>query len=134
MRHRLALAVLMLPWGPALAQDLPQGPKLGPPPPLPEAPCDTERADRGDWLEGVWLSPGARWEIRRTAAGLVWRVERGSDSDSGPVGPVSACSVVLRGAGGAVVLDGVRSGSGAVLAHTPAPDGPGGHWLLRRQP
>ncbi|TAN63050.1 MAG: hypothetical protein EPN20_10275, partial [Magnetospirillum sp.] len=65
---------------PAWADDLPRGPKAAPPEPLPEATCDTARADTGDWLVGRWVAPYSKWEFQRAAGGgLVWTLDQKPD-------------------------------------------------------
>jgi len=119
---------------PAWSQDLPQGPKLGPPSGLPEAPCDTARPDSGDWLLGTWGSGAARWQVSRGPAGLIWQRGEGGPLAQGRVAEVSSCSVVLHDTSGGVALEGVRSPSGAIYAHGPDSGGAAGRWVLRRQP
>ena len=122
----LALALLSAA-GAAGAQDLPQGPKLGPPAsPLPEPACDTARPDSGDWLVGAWVAPEGRWEIRREGAALSWRGPAGA----GRVLAHSACSLSLGDADGAVALEAVRSPSGMLYAHLPG-DRAGRRLVLR---
>ncbi len=77
-RAALALCCLLIST-PALAQDLPKGPKAPPPEPLPDAPCDAAKADSGDWLVGRWVAPFSKWQFKRDAQGLVWKLEKKPD-------------------------------------------------------
>ena len=105
MRRFAAAAVLMLAAWPALGQELPKFPKARPPQPLPEATCDVDKADAGDWLLGGWVAPETRFQFSRTAKGIVWTMDRkGAGGEfgwqdgaviDGRVATLSACSVGL---------------------------------------
>lgn len=86
MRKILILAVLAaaIP-ALALAEDLPQFPKVAPPEPLPDAVCDTTLASTGDWLIGRWVAPQTRWDFSRNSGGIAWTLERkgGMNSEFG---------------------------------------------------
>ena len=149
LRHIAILSAFLLAFGlPALAEDLPQGPKVAPPEPLPEAECDTAKSDTGEWLVGRWVAPYSKWEFRRSAAGdLVWTLDQKPDINrslgwkegahiDGKVTAVSACSLRLTaGDGGEVAFafDGVRTGDGKIYGYAVNVSGQQLRWVLRRE-
>lgn len=129
---------------PAVAQELPQFPKSGPPDSLPEPVCDTTRADGGDWLLGHWVSPHSRWEFHRQDGALHWVLERkGSVNDTlgwdegarldGAVTAVSPCSFTLDGGNGQFVMNAVLTDGGKVFGVAVNPKGDSVRFLLRRE-
>jgi len=147
-RLRLVLAAMLsLLAVPALAQDLPQGPKAPPPDPLPEPLCDAARPDSGDWLVGRWVMPYGRWDIRREAGGLAWTLEQKPDINAalgwkdgaridGTVQAVSACTLRLvagEGGGTAFAFDGVRTEDGRIYGYATSRAGQRIRWTLRRE-
>ncbi len=141
----VALIALALP---ALAEDLPQGPKAPPPEPLPEASCDAAKPDSGDWLVGRWVAPYSKWEFRRAAAGnLVWTLEQKPDINrsegwkdgarfDGKVDAVSACTLRLTaGDNGEVAFtfNGVLTEGGKIYGYAANSSGQQLRWVLRRE-
>lgn len=140
----LAVIALSLP---AFADDLPQGPKMPPPDPLPEVSCDTAKADSGDWLVGRWVSPYAKWEFRRAAGGdLVWTLDQKPDINrslgwkeganiDGKVAAISACTLRLTaGDNGEVAFtfDGVKTDEDKIYGYAVNTSGQQLRWVLRR--
>ncbi len=148
-RTGIGIAVLLLLASalPVSAEDLPQGAKLGPPEPLPEASCDTSRADAGGWLVGRWVAPYSRWEFSSSSAGLAWRLEQKPDINAaagwkdgatltGPVQAVSACSMrLVAGEGGeeAFTFDGILTDDGKIYGFAVNRSGQRKRWVLRRE-
>ena len=149
LRQLAVLTALLLGFAvPALAEDLPQGPKAAPPEPLPEAECDTAKSDSGDWMLGRWVAPYSKWEFRRSAAGdLVWSLEQKPDINrslgwkdgahiDGKVAAVSACTLRLTaGDNGEVAFtfDGVRTSDGKIYGYAMNTSGQQLRWVLRRE-
>ena len=145
MRLALLPAALLLAAAlPAAAEDLPQFPKVGPPEPLPEAPCDTARPSTGDWLLGRWVAPQARWEFSRSGEGLAWTLERkgGMNSDfgwqdgaqiSGTAEKITGCTVSLVAGQGAFHFQGVLTESGKLYGFATGRKGDVVRFTLRRE-
>lgn len=138
------VAALLVAALPAIAQDLPQFPKEGPPGALPEAGCDTTLASDGQWLLGRWVSPQSHWEFARQGGSLVWSLDRrgGVTGDfgwssgarlEGTVEAVSPCSVRLTAGGGQFVMDGVLSDGGKLFGVAANAQGKTTRFLLRRE-
>lgn len=133
--------------GPALAQDLPKGPKAPPPEPLPDATCDTAKADSGDWLVGRWVAPFSRWEFKRDAQGLVWKLEQKPDINrdlgykqgtviEGKVTAISPCTMNLQATENgetAFAFEGVRTEDGKIYGYALNKAGQNARWILRRE-
>jgi hypothetical protein len=131
----------------AMAQDLPKGPKAPPPEPLPDATCDTAKADSGDWLVGRWVAPYSKWEFKRETQGLVWKLEQKPDINrdlgykqgtviEGKVTEISACTLKLLGSeNGETVfsLEGVRTEDGKIYSYATSKSGQSARWTLRRE-
>lgn len=146
-RAALAVCCLLAAAPAALAQELPKGPKAPPPEPLPDATCDTDAADAGDWLVGRWVAPYSKWEFRREAQGLVWRLEQKPDLNKdlgykqgtvieGKVESISPCTMHLVAAeNGATAFDfqGVRTEDGKIYGYAVNKAGQGARWTLRRE-
>lgn len=129
---------------PALAQDLPQFPKIAPPSSLPEAACDTGVANSGDWLLGRWVSPQSRWEFKRQDGALVWSLDRKGSINTGfgwsdgtrldgVVRAISACSFTLSAGNDQFVMDGVLTEDGKIYGAAANPKGDTARFLLRRE-
>lgn len=143
MRPVLMLA-LLLAATPALADDLPQFPKVAPPEPLPEASCDTTLANNGEWLLGRWVAPQARWEFTRAPGGIAWTLERkgGMNADfgwqdgaqiTGAAEKVTGCTVVLVAGQGAFRFEGVLTESGKLFGFATSRKGEVVRFTLRRE-
>lgn len=143
MRPLLLLAVLLAAT-PALAEDLPQFPKIGPPEPLPEASCDTALANNGEWLLGRWVAPQARWEFTRAADAIHWTLDRkgGMNADfgwqdsaqiTGTAEKVSGCTVTLVAGQGAFRFEGVLTESGKLFGFAANRKGDVVRFTLRRE-
>lgn len=139
----LALAAL-LSTTPAWADDLPQGPKAGPPEPLPEPQCDTAQLDRGDWLLGRWVAPQARWEFVRAGAGIAWTLDQKGSPEAagwhnganlaGTVAAISGCTVTLAaGETGAFTFEGVLTEGGRIYGFATNKAGRHIRYVLRRE-
>ncbi|EME70218.1 hypothetical protein H261_09172 [Paramagnetospirillum caucaseum] len=146
--RRAALALCcLLAAAPTWAEDLPQGPKAPPPEPLPDAPCDTARPDSGDWLVGRWVAPYSKWEFRRDAQGLAWKLEQKPDVNrnlgykqgaviEGKVTAVSPCTMTLQAAENgetAFAFEGVRTEDGKIYGYAVNKAGQNARWTLRRE-
>lgn len=129
---------------PAAAQDLPQGPKAGPPEPLPEAGCDTARANDGAWLLGRWVAPQARWEFSRGDTAIAWTLDhKGSVGSNfgwregaritGAVTKVTGCTVTLSAGEGAFAFEGVLTESGKLYGFATNAKGDHVRFVLRRE-
>jgi len=144
----LALVAVFALAMPALAdEDLPQGPKMTPPEPLPEPICDTAKPDTGDWLVGRWVAPYSKWEFSRAEGGLGFRLEQKPDINrslgwkdgatfTGKVVTVSPCSLRLAaGDNGEVAFafEGVRTDDGKIYGFAVNPAGQQLRWVLRRE-
>lgn len=138
-----ALAVLLLA-APVAAQDLPQGPKAGPPEPLPDAACDTGVASDGAWLLGRWVAPQARWEFARADASIAWTLDqkgavganfgwREGARITGTVTRVTGCTVALSAGEGAFAFEGVLTESGKLYGFATNPKGERVRFVLRRE-
>lgn len=143
MRPLLAALALSLAV-PAAAEDLPQGPKAGPPEPLPEAACDTTLPNNGAWLLGRWVAPQARWEFTRGDAALTWVLDQKGSIGSnfgwregaritGTVTKVTGCTVTLIAGEGAFAFDGVLTDSGKLYGFATNPKGDHVRFVLRRE-
>ncbi|MBR9971246.1 hypothetical protein [Magnetospirillum sulfuroxidans] len=139
-----ALALCLCASLPALAQELPQFPKAGPPGSLPEPLCDTALANNGEWLVGRWVSPQSRWEFHRQGTALVWSLERkGSINDGlgwsegtrfdGNVDAVSGCTFSISAGGGQFVMEGVLTDGGKVFGVAANAKGNSARFILRRE-
>ncbi|BAE49633.1 hypothetical protein [Paramagnetospirillum magneticum] len=145
-RAALALCCLLISV-PALAEDMPKSPKAPPPEPLPDATCDTTKADAGDWLAGRWVAPYSKWEFKRDAQGLTWKLEQKPDLNSnlgykqgtvieGKVSELSACTLRLTAVeNGETAFDfeGVRTEDGKIYGYATNKAGQGARWTLRRE-
>lgn len=146
-RAALALCCLFLAVPAALAEDLPKGPKAPPPEPLPDATCDTTKADSGDWLVGRWVAPYSKWEFKRDAQGLVWKLEQKPDINrdlgykqgtviEGKVEAISACTMKLvatENGETAFAFEGVRTEDGKIYGYAANKAGQNARWTLRRE-
>jgi hypothetical protein len=146
MRRALLPLCLLLAAAPALAQELPKGPKAPPPEPLPDAPCDAARPDSGEWLLGHWVAPYAKWEFRRDGAALAWTLEQKPDINrdlgykegavlNGKIDEVSACTLKLTARENgetAFAFEGVRTEDGKIYGYASNQKGQGARWTLRR--
>ena len=145
-RAALALCCLLIS-APALAEDLPKGPKAPPPEPLPDATCDTAKADSGDWLVGRWVAPFSKWEFKREAQGLVWKLEQKPDINrdlghkqgtviEGKVSEISPCTMKLvatENGETAFAFEGVRTEDGKIYGYALNKAGQNARWILRRE-
>ncbi|KIL97089.1 hypothetical protein CCC_00150 [Paramagnetospirillum magnetotacticum MS-1] len=146
--RRAALALCcLLTAVPALAEDLPQGPKAPPPEPLPDAICDIAKPDSGDWLLGRWVAPYSKWEFKREAQGLTWTLEQKPDINrdlgykqgtviDGKVSELSACTFRLTAVENgetAFNFEGVLTDGGKIYGYATNKAGQGARWILRRQ-
>lgn len=143
-RLSLSLAALCLA-APALAQELPQFPKIAPPEPLPEPICDTGLANNGEWLLGRWVAPQARWEFTRAAdKGIAWTLERkgGMNADfgwqdgtqiNGTAEKITGCSVTLVAGQGAFRFEGVLTDTGKLYGYATSRRGEVVRFTLRRE-
>ncbi|MBI5162468.1 MAG: hypothetical protein HY985_01045 [Magnetospirillum sp.] len=141
----LALVFALAVAAPAVAQELPQFPKAGPPQPVPDAPCDVALPSSGDWLLGRWVAPQTRFEFGRAKEAILWTMERkgGLNEDfgwdkgaaiEGRVVQVSACTVRLTaGEGDAFVFDGVRTDDGKIFGSATNKAGRNVRFVLRRE-
>jgi hypothetical protein len=140
----LAPLALLLAAAPALAQELPQFPKVGPPEPLPEAFCDTKQPNSGEWLLGRWVAPQTRWEFNRTEAAISWTLDRkgGMNQDfgwqdgaqiTGTTEAVSGCTVTLVAGQGAFRFEGVLTDSGRLYGFATNTKGDMVRFTLRRE-
>jgi len=140
----LAAALLMVCGLPALAEDLPQFPKAGPPGSLPEAICDTALPNTGGWLLGRWVSPHSRWEFVRQGNGMAWILDRKGSVDDGmgwsagtrldgAVTALSGCSFTIGAGDGQFTMDGVLTDGGKVFAVATNSKGKTARFLLRRE-
>lgn len=146
-RAALALCCLFAVVPAALAEDLPKGPKAPPPEPLPDATCDTTKADSGDWLVGRWVAPYSKWEFKRDAQGLVWKLEQKPDINrdlgykqgtviEGKVEAISPCTMKLVAAENgetAFAFEGVRTEDGKIYGYALNKAGQNARWTLRRE-
>lgn len=147
MRRTALTLCCLLASAPAWAGDeLPQGPKAPPPEPLPEASCNTDKPDSGDWLLGPWVAPYSKWEFRREGADLIWQLEQKHDVNrelgykegatfGGKVDKVSGCTVNLTATnnGKAVfVFEGVVIEGGRIYGYAHNDAGQSARWTLRR--
>lgn len=144
MRRALLVAVLTLVAVPALAEDFPQSPKIGPPEPLPEPICDTTLANNGGWLLGRWVAPQTRMEFTRAGDALAWTMDRKGSVNTdfgwqdgtqigGGVETVSGCTVTLSGGQGAFRFQGVLTDSGKLYGFAVNPKGETVRFTLRRE-
>jgi len=133
---------------PALSADgdepLPQSPKIRPPQPLPEATCDTGRANGGDWLLGRWVGPQTALAFNRGGDGIAWVLDRKSAAGEfgwsaaatidGKVAAVTACTVhLVAGPEGAFQFDGVLSDEGRLYGTAINKAGANVRFVLRRE-
>ncbi|ARJ64420.1 hypothetical protein WV31_01270 [Magnetospirillum sp. ME-1] len=146
-RAALALCCLFAAIPAALAEDLPKGPKAPPPEPLPDAPCDTAKADSGDWLVGRWVAPYSKWEFKREPQGLAWKLEQKPDINrdlgykqgtviEGKVDAVSPCTMKLTATENgetAFAFEGVRTEDGKIYGYAVNKAGQNARWTLRRE-
>lgn len=143
MRIAVILAALLVA-APALAQDFPQGPKAGPPEPLPDAVCDTSLANNGDWLIGRWVGPQAKWEFTRKAETIAWTLERkgGVNQDfgwqdgaviTGIADRTTACTIHLSAGEGAFQFEGVLTEGGKLFGFATNRKGDHVRFTLRRE-
>lgn len=139
-----AFALALLLAAPALAEDFPKSPKVGPPEPLPEPACDTALANNGQWLLGRWVAPQTRVEFTREADGLAWRMERkGSLNEefgwrdgavmSGRVDRATGCTLAMSGGAGAFVFEGVLTDPGKIYGFATNRKGEHVRFVLRRE-
>lgn len=144
MRLAPVLAALLLAAAPAMAQELPQFPKAGPPEPLPEASCDTGLANNGEWLLGRWVAPQAKWEFARANGGIAWTLDRkgGMNQEfgwrdgaqiSGTADKVTGCTVHLTAGEGAFQFEGVLTDGGKLYGFATNTKGERVRFTLRRE-
>ncbi|CUW41503.1 conserved protein of unknown function [Magnetospirillum sp. XM-1] len=145
--RRAALALCCLLAAPALAEDLPKGPKAPPPEPLPDATCDTTKADSGEWLLGRWVAPYSKWEFKRDAQGLAWKLEQKPDINrdlgykqgtviEGKVEAISPCTLKLTATENGettFAFEGVRTEDGKIYGYALNKAGQNARWTLRRE-
>ncbi len=143
--RRLAVAVVLaLAAVPALAQELPKFPKARPPQPLPEATCDVDRANSGDWLLGGWVAPQTRFHFSRPGKDIVWTMDRKGGGDEfgwqegatidGRVAAVSACTLrLVAGPDGAFTFEGVLTEGGMIYGYATNKAGDAVRFVLRRE-
>jgi hypothetical protein len=143
-RAATAFAVLMFATLPAMAQELPQFPKAGPPEPLPEPSCDISLPNNGAWLVGRWVAPQSRWEFVRDGAAITWTLERkgGLNQDfgwqdgtliTGSADKLTGCTVHLVAGQGAFQFDGVLTDSGKIYGFATSRKGEVVRFTLRRE-
>lgn len=140
---RLAVALVLLSALPAVAQDLPQSPKIGPPEPLPDPACDTRIANNGAWLPGRWVAPQARWEFTAKDDGIAWSLDQKAVGASfgwregaritGMVTKVTGCTLQLSAGEGAFVFEGVLTEAGKIYGFATNPKGEHIRFVLRRE-
>lgn len=144
IRRVLLSLCLAVPAAAALAEDLPQFPKIGPPQPLPDATCDTGLANDGDWLIGRWVAPNTKWSFTRQTQAIGWSLERKGGINegfgwrdgatiTGTVDSVSGCSVVLKAGDGAFLFEGVLTEAGKLYGYAANPKGEHVRFVLRRE-
>lgn len=144
MRRPLILAFLLLAATPAMAQDLPQFPKVAPPEPLPDAICDTTHASTGDWLIGRWVAPQSRWEFTRANGGIAWSLDRKGNLNgefgwqdgtqiAGTADKVTGCTVHLTAGEGAFQFEAVLTDSGKLFGFATNKRGENVRFTLRRE-
>jgi hypothetical protein len=142
--RRLLFAVALLLAAPAAAQELPQGPKAGPPEPLPEAACDVGLPNNGAWLLGRWVAPQARWEFFRNDSAIAWTLDqkgsvgsnfgwRDGTQITGVVTRVTGCTAALSAGEGAFAFEGVLTESGKLYGFATNPKGEHVRFVLRRE-
>ena len=143
MRRILILALLAA--TPAMAQELPQFPKIAPPEPLPDAMCDTSAATTGDWLIGRWVAPQSRWEFTRAANGTIaWTLDRKGSANTdfgwqdgtkidGVAEKVTGCTIHLTAGKGAFQFDGVLTEGGKLFGFATNKRGENVRFTLRRE-
>ena len=141
----LFLTAAALPAAAAEDEDrLPQFPKAGPPNPLPEAACDTRRADAGDWLLGRWVGPQTALAFTRGGESITWVMDRKSNAGEfgwtagavfdGRVAAVTGCTVRLTaGPDDAFVFEGVLTGEGRLYGYAVNKAGADVRFVLRRE-
>ena len=143
MRNVVILALTLLA-APALAQELPQFPKIAPPEPLPDAICDTRLANNGEWLLGRWVAPQSRWEFTRAGEGITWTLDRkgGANADfgwqdgtqiTGKAEKVTGCTVELVAGQGAFRFEGVLTDGGRLFGFATNKKGENVRFTLRRE-
>lgn len=144
MRFALVLAALLAAAAPALAQELPQFPKVGPPEPLPEPACDTTLPNNGAWLLGRWVAPQMRMEFTRAGEAIAWTLERkgGMNADfgwqdgtqiSGGAEKLSGCTATLVAGQGAFRFEGVLTDTGKLFGFATNRRGEVVRFILRRE-
>lgn len=144
MRRVALICAALVAAAPALAEDLPQFPKIAPPEPLPEATCDTGLANNGEWLLGRWVGPQARWEFTRAAGAITWVLDRkgGMNADfgwqdgaqiSGTADKVTGCTVSLVAGQGAFRFEGVLTDTGKLYGYATSRKGEVVRFTLRRE-
>lgn len=125
-------------------ENLPQFPKVGPPPPLPEATCDTALANDGGWLVGRWVAPQTRWEFLREGHAIVWVMDRKGNLNgefgwqdgtriTGTTEQVTGCTVHLVADQGAFRFDGVLTDGGKLFGYATNAKGGNVRFTLRRE-
>ncbi|MBC7951299.1 MAG: hypothetical protein H7Z12_05670 [Rhodospirillaceae bacterium] len=144
MRHILIAALLAAAPAMALAQELPQFPKIAPPEPLPDAICDTAKPNDGQWLVGRWVAPQSRWEFTRSGSGITWTLDRKGSANSdfgwqdgtqidGIADKVTGCTVHLTAGKGAFQFDGVLTEGGKLFGFATNRKGENVRFTLRRE-
>lgn len=140
------IGLLLLSTVPAHAADdeLPQFPKIGPPQPLPEAPCDTAKASTGDWLIGRWVAPQTKWEFTRQGDAVTWTLDRKGSVNTdfgwqdgaritGTAEAVTGCTVSLVAGQGAFRFEGVLTENGKLFGYATNTKGDNVRFTLRRE-
>lgn len=128
----------------AMAEDLPQFPKIAPPEPLPDAICDTTKPNDGQWLVGRWVAPQSRWEFTRNGTAITWVLDRkgGMNTDfgwqdgtqiDGVADKVTGCTVHLTAGQGAFQFDGVLTEGGKLFGFATNRKGENVRFTLRRE-
>ncbi|MGE5504936.1 MAG: hypothetical protein ACM31L_10980 [Actinomycetota bacterium] len=142
----LTLTIALLMAAPALAQELPQGPKAGPPQPLPDPECDTSLPNNGEWLVGRWVAPLSKWEFTRNGKDLAFRFEQkpGHNAEygwrdgaviTGTVTKLSGCTVEMgaREGDASFTFEGVQIDGGRIFGYAISTDGKHVRYTLRRE-
>ncbi len=133
----LAGAILVVP---AVAEEFPQGPKAGPPSPLPHLMCDSLKAKDKTWLRGIWRTPAGVWRFgegtwaleRRTGydLGFDWP---GQSKITGTITALDGCSVTLTADEGAFVFEGVHASPDGIFGVATARTGKTLRLTFRRE-
>ena len=125
-------------------EPFPQFPKIRPPQPLPEATCDVQHANGGDWLLGRWVGPQTALAFSRGGDAIAWVLDRKSAAGEfgwaagatidGKVAAVTACTVhLIAGPDDAFVFDGVLTEEGRLYGTAVNKAGANVRFVLRRE-